>query len=136
MRTEHRRVARRQRLDRLVHLDDEASAAPIASAIPAEPAGPPPLPRPDPDPQADARWQRVLAVVRPQLSMLDYFGVEDAVAVGGDDATLVLAVTNDIASRALQRALPRLESVLAAHDGRATTIRVVVSRLGGASVVA
>jgi hypothetical protein len=114
----------------------ERAAAPIASPAPTEPVGPPPLPRPDADPKADARWQRVLAVVRPQLSMLDYFGVEDAVAVGGDDATLVLAVTNDIAARALQRALPRLESVLAAHDGRETTIRVVVSRLGGASVVA
>ena len=85
------------------------------------------VPRPDADPAADARWQRVLAVVRPQLSMLDYFGVEDAVAVGGDDDTLILAVTNDIAARALQRALPRLTSVLAAHDGRATTIRVVLA---------
>jgi hypothetical protein len=72
----------------------------------------------------------VLAVVRPQLSMLDYFGVEDAVAVGGDDGTLVLAVTNDIAARALQRALPRLESVLGTHDGRPTEIRVVIAPLG------
>jgi hypothetical protein len=95
-----------------------------------EPVASPPAPellRPQPDPEADAQWQRVLAVVRPQLSMLDYFGVEDAVAVAADEHGLVLAVTNDIAARALHRALPRLSGVLTTHEGRPAAIRVVVA---------
>jgi hypothetical protein len=91
-------------------------------------------PRPPADPDADARWQRVLAVVRPQLSMLDYFGVEDAVAVRADDEALVLAVSNDIAARALQRSLPRLQDVLSAHEGRPMEIRVVLTPPGTSSV--
>ncbi|AHG93043.1 hypothetical protein J421_5508 (plasmid) [Gemmatirosa kalamazoonensis] len=128
---------RRTALARLDGQTDARPAAPSAGPSARERAvsvsGPAPAPAPTPvarpaaDPDADARWQRVLAVVRPQLSMLDYFGVEDAVAVGGDEGTLVLAVTNDIAARALHRALPRLTTVLGAHDGGPTEIRVVLS---------
>jgi hypothetical protein len=100
-------------------------AAVTATRIESEPAAPP-VPRPAADPAADARWQRVLAVVRPQLSMLDYFGVEDAVPVRGDDDTLVLSASNDIAARALHRALPRLTEVLSEHEGRTVEIRVVL----------
>jgi hypothetical protein len=115
------------------------SSAPRTSspptAAPAVTSGPLALdPRPPADPEADARWQRVLAVVRPQLSMLDYFGVEDAVAVRVDDGALVLSVSNDIAARALQRSLPRLQDVLCAHEGRPMEIRVVLTPPGTSSV--
>lgn len=86
----------------------------------------PSVPRPPADPEADARWQRVLAVVRPQLSMLDYFGVEDAVPVRGDEQSIVLSSSNDIAARALMRALPRLGEVLAEHEGRPVDLKVVL----------
>jgi hypothetical protein len=100
-------------------------AVAVRTRLLPELAPPVTLPRATPEPAAEARWQRVLAVVQPQLSMLDYFGVEDAVPVGGDAAALVLAVSNDIAARALQRSVPRLAEVLAAHEGRPVEIRIV-----------
>jgi hypothetical protein len=70
----------------------------------------------------------VLDTVRPELSMLDYFGVEDAVPQESSPEVLVLAVSNEIAARALQRLVPRIERVLEELEERAVTLRVVVVR--------
>ena len=105
------------------------------SAAPAEPVveeSAPDVPRPEADAVAAARWAVVLDAVRPELSMLDYFGVEDAVPQPSEADALVLAVTNDIAARAVQRLAPRLESALAAAEGRAVAVRVVLTRGEGA----
>jgi hypothetical protein len=102
---------------------------------PAEPdieTSAPLVPRPAADAAAGARWAAVLDAVRPELSMLDYFGVEDAVPQASADDQLVLAVTNDIAARAVQRLAPRLEAALAALEGRAVGVRVVLARGEGA----
>jgi hypothetical protein len=70
----------------------------------------------------------VLDTVRPELSMLDYFGVEDAVPQESSPEVLALAVSNEIAARALQRLVPRIERVLEELEERAVTLRVVVVR--------
>jgi hypothetical protein len=93
----------------------------------------PTVPRPEADTAAAARWAAVLDAVRPELSMLDYFGVEDAVPQESTGEQLVLAVTNDIAARAVQRLVPRLEAALAATEGRAVGVRVVLARGEGAT---
>jgi hypothetical protein len=84
--------------------------------------------RPPADESAGARWARVLDTVRPELSMLDYFGVEDAVPQESSPEVLALAVSNEIAARALQRLVPRIERVLEELEERAVTLRVVVVR--------
>jgi hypothetical protein len=99
---------------------------------PAVPEPTPALPRPAEDSTASARWAAALDVVRPELSMLDYFGVEDAVPQESTDEQLVLAVTNDIAARAVQRLVPKLEGALAAAEGRAVAVRVVLARADSA----
>src|SRR5205085_8999847 len=100
--------------------------APAATGPELEPLAPlgPAVPRPAADAAAESRWAAVLDEIRPELSMLDYFGVEDAVPQASSADQLVLAVTNDIAARAVQRLVPRLEGALAAIEGRAVAVRV------------
>jgi Replication initiator protein A len=83
--------------------------------------------RPLPDPDAAGRWSAALESLRPELSILDLYGIEDAVAVGGGQVTIDVEVSDDIAAKALQRLLPRIEEALLATEGRAVTVSVVVS---------
>lgn len=82
--------------------------------------------KPPADETANALWQRALTIVRPQLSMLDYFGVDDAVPIALDGADLVLAVSSDIAARAVQRVTPRLAAAFEESEGLPIGVRVVV----------
>lgn len=93
-------------------------------ALPPEPL--PPIVRPPADPAAAERWQRALGSVRAHLSVLDDFGVDDAVPVGGDEDELTLAVSSDIAARALERTRARLTEALTVTEGRPVALRVVV----------
>jgi hypothetical protein len=64
--------------------------------------------------------------------MLDYFGVEDAVPQASSDGELVVAVTNDIAARAVQRLVAKLETALSGIEGQPVTVKVVLARGDGA----
>jgi hypothetical protein len=57
--------------------------------------------------------------------MLDYFGVEDAIPLASEPDALLLACSNEIAVRAVQRLVPRLEAALGAAEGRGVAVRVV-----------
>jgi hypothetical protein len=117
-------LAKLQSVDALVSGPRSVSPAPASRAAASEPM--PPLPRPSADPAAAERWQRALASVRSQLSMLDDFGVDDAVPIAADDGELTLAVSSDIAARALERTRTRLAAALEETEGRPVALRVVV----------
>lgn len=82
-------------------------------------------PRPAAAPAALEEWEGILAALRPDLSPLDLYGVEDGVPVESRDDVLTVVVSNDIAARALARLTGRVESMLAARAGRPVALRVV-----------
>jgi hypothetical protein len=124
-------LAKLQSVDALVSGPRSTSPAPAPRAAAAEPM--PTLPRPTADPVAAERWQRALASVRSQLSMLDDFGVDDAVPIAAEDGELTLAVSSDIAARALERTRARLAAALEETEGRPVALRVVVVPPGAIS---
>lgn len=106
----------------------EGVAADVGRTVEPAPRNVARAPRVPADPAAATRWEAAVAAVRPGLSVLDYYGLEDGVPVESDANTLTIAVTNEIASKALQRLVPRLEAALAHAEGVQTTVRIVPTR--------
>ena len=102
----------------------DAVSAPDAAAAPPDRAVS--RARPSADPAATDRWAAVLEAVRPALTILDLYGIEDAVPVASDDTVLTLSVSDEIALRAMQRLTPRLEVVLTEVEARPVALRVAI----------
>ncbi len=82
------------------------------------------IPAPAADSASGERWASVLEQIRPNLTILDLYGVEDAVAVGGTAEELTLSVGDDIALKAVKRLVPKIESALQEIEGTEVTVRV------------
>lgn len=82
------------------------------------------IPAPPVNEAAGSRWSSVLQRIRPSLTILDLYGVEDAVPVDGTSDVLTLSVSDDIALKALQRLVPRIEDALRELEETEVAVRV------------